>query len=70
MPVRTPAEKLLGLACVRVTLERRGLRPDENEIYRGALQDLGCDDDQVLRYLADHRETVEAKVAGAAQPRP
>jgi hypothetical protein len=68
MPPRTRAEKLFGLACVRITLLRRGLRPEDNEIYRGALQDLGCDDGEVLRYLDTHRAAVEAKVAGSTRP--
>lgn len=67
VPARTRDEKLFGLACVRVTLECRGLRPEDNEIYRGALEDLGCEDADVTAYLAEHRSAVEAKVGAPSR---
>lgn len=70
MPRRTKRERLFGAACLKLTLETGGVQVSGNEIYEGALRDLGLTDAEVDEYLRDNRREVrEALKAGrAARP--
>lgn len=60
MPPRTKAQKLFGAACLKVGLERgKGDLSGANEIYQGALEDLGLREDEVDQFLEEHRDDVE-----------
>lgn len=60
MPPRTKAQKLFGAACLKFGLERgQGTLAGANEIYQGALSDLGLTEEEVDQFLSAHRDDVE-----------
>lgn len=62
MAPKTERERLFGAACVRVTLERAGRAPTSLSLYTETLDDLGVTDEDVTRYLKQHRAEVEGRL--------
>ncbi len=62
-PRRDP---LFGAAVLKLSFALRGHGAEESFrfVYEGVLRDLKVTDEQVDRYLDEHREEVEAAVRG------
>ena len=66
---RTKAERLFSAAVLRRSFElqdgqyRRGFQ----FVYQGVLRDLGLLDEEVVEYLASHRDEVEAAIGRRGQ---
>jgi hypothetical protein len=70
MKPRSREERLFGVACLRLTLERTpGHQAAGSEIYQETLRDLELTEADVDAYLLEHRQVVEAALAarGAAR---
>lgn len=61
---RTPEQKIFGAAVLRRSFELRGGGAAEafRGLYEGVLRDLGLTDDEVVRYLAEHRDEVDRAI--------
>jgi hypothetical protein len=61
---RSREEKLFGAAVLRRSLELRAQGPEQafRTVYDGVLRDLGVTDDEVLTFLAENREKVDAAI--------
>jgi hypothetical protein len=59
-------DPLFGAAVLKVSFRQRGDEASEGfrSIYEGVLRDLGVSDEDVERYLAEHREEVENAARG------
>jgi hypothetical protein len=64
---RTREQKLFGAAVLKTSFKLRDAleSPAFKGVYPGVLRDLGLDDAEVERYIADHREAVEKAARGA-----
>lgn len=62
-PRRDP---LFGAAVLKLSFALRGTSAEEafRFVYEGVLRDLKVTDEEVDRYLEEHREEVEAAVRG------
>jgi hypothetical protein len=62
--VKTLEEKLFSAAVLRRSFELRGEEHADGFrfVYQGVLRDLGLEDAEVTRYLADHLEAVERAI--------
>jgi len=62
----TKRDPLFGAAVLKVSFRQRGDEAAEGfqRVYEGVLRDLGVTDEEVERYLAEHREEVEAAARG------
>lgn len=62
-------DPLFGAAVLKLSFRQRGDEASEGfkRVYEGVLRDLGVSDDEVERYLVEHREEVEQAARG--QPR-
>ncbi|HYG66785.1 MAG TPA: hypothetical protein VD838_03970, partial [Anaeromyxobacteraceae bacterium] len=60
----TKSERLFAAAVVRRTfeLQHRDQRSGFQFVYEGVLRDLGLEDADVEKYLAEHGEHVEAAI--------
>jgi hypothetical protein len=61
---RSRAERLFSAAVVRRSFELQEGRYREGFrfVYEGVLRDLGLDDEDVVEYLAKHRDEIEAAI--------
>ena len=59
---KTREERLFSAAVLRRTFELNGGEQGAQfeTIYLGVLRDLGCTDEEVTAFLAEHRAEVEA----------
>jgi len=57
---------LFGAAVLKLSFQLRGedAGPGFQFVYEGVLRDLGITDEEVVRYLADHRTEIEEAVRG------
>jgi hypothetical protein len=57
-------EKLFGAAVMRRSFELRAQGPEQafRIVYEGVLRDLGITDDEVVAFLAENRERVDAAI--------
>jgi hypothetical protein len=64
---RTREQKLFGAAVLKTSFKLRDAleSPAFKGVYPGVLRDLGLDDAEVERYIADHREAVEKAARGS-----
>jgi hypothetical protein len=64
---KTREQKLFGAAVLKTSFKLRDAleSPAFKGVYPGVLRDLGLDDAEVDRYIADHREAVEKAARGA-----
>jgi hypothetical protein len=60
-------DKLWGAAVLKMSfvLRNAGESPAFKGIYPGVLRDLGVDDADVEKYIAEHREAVEKAARGS-----
>jgi len=65
---KTQDEKLFSAAVLRRSFELRGAEyaGGFRFVYEGVLRDLGLDDDEVVKYLAAHREEVDRAIGRSA----
>jgi hypothetical protein len=58
---------LFGAAVLKLSFRMRGDEASEGfrRVYEGVLRDLNVSDDEVERYLAEHRDEVEQAARGA-----
>ena len=65
---RSLDERLYGAAVLKMSFRLRGAEgsPAFQGIYPGVLRDLKLDDDDVERYIEEHRAAVEAAARGGA----
>lgn len=61
---KTREERLFSAAVLRRSFELRGQEHAGGFrfVYDGVLRDLGLEDDEVRRYLEDHRAAVEKAI--------
>ncbi|WP_373047605.1 hypothetical protein [Vulgatibacter sp.] len=59
-------EPIFGAAVLKLSFRMRGDEASEGfrRVYEGVLRDLGVTDDEVERYLAEHRAEVEQAARG------
>jgi len=63
---KTREQKLFGAAVLKTSFKLRDAleSPAFKGVYPGVLRDLGLEDAEVDRYIADHREAVEKAARG------
>lgn len=63
---KTREQKLFGAAVLKTSFKLRDAleSPAFKGVYPGVLRDLGLEDAEVERYIADHREAVEKAARG------
>lgn len=63
---KTREQKLFGAAVLKTSFKLRDAleSPAFKGVYPGVLRDLGLEDSDVERYIADHREAVEKAARG------
>ena len=61
-------DKLFGAAVLKMSFRLKDSEdsPAYKAIYPGVLRDLGVDDAEVEKYIADHREAVEKAARGSS----
>lgn len=61
---KTREEKLFSAAVVRRSFELRGEEHKQGFrfVYEGVLRDLQLEDAEVVRFLAEHRDEIEAAI--------
>lgn len=61
---KTKKERLFAAAVVRRSfeLQARDHQAGFQFVYEGVLRDLGLDEDEVERYLAEHHDAIEVAV--------
>jgi hypothetical protein len=65
MPVRRDEDRLRGLAVLKLSMQLGGRTGGGyDEVYRGALDDLGTADGDVDRYIEAHRDELETLCRG------
>jgi len=59
-------DPLFGAAVLKLSFRQRGDEASEGfqRVYEGVLRDLGVSDEEVERYLVEHRDEVEQAARG------